>query len=212
MARSAIFCPGVTPTPVGLRRLGPPLKGRDGVTVMEWSMEGEREAGKKARLSAAVPISVARTLRKRMTPQEVKLWVKLRALRPAGFHFRRQVPISTFVVDFACMKHRLIIEIDGGQHSFDRHVASDRARDAVLRELGFRVLRFWNAEVDADLDIIIDTIFANLADHPSPSGEGGLGRGSARAGRGHGAKRHILTGRDPTPVAAATRPSPEGEG
>ena len=53
-------------------------------------MEGEREAGKKARLSAAVPISVARTLRKRMTPQEVKLWVKLRALRPAGFHFRRQ--------------------------------------------------------------------------------------------------------------------------
>ena len=80
------------------------------------------------------------------------------------------------------MKQRLIIEIDGGQHSFDRHVASDRARDAVPRELGFRVLRFWNAEVDADLDIIIDTIFANLADHPSPSGEGDSGAAAHEPG------------------------------
>jgi very-short-patch-repair endonuclease len=130
-----------------------------------------------------VLVSVARTLRKRMTPQEVKLWVKLRALRPAGFHFRRQVPIAQFVVDFACMRHRLVVEIDGGQHSFDRHVSADRIRDATLHDLGFRVLRFWNGEVDADLDSAVETILARIA-----------------------------AGADPTPVAAATRPSPEGEG
>jgi very-short-patch-repair endonuclease len=116
-----------------------------------------------------VPVSVARALRKRMTPQEVKLWVKLRALRPAGLHFRRQVPVATFVVDFACLKHRLIVEVDGGQHSYDRHVASDSARDAKLCELGFRILRFWNAEVDADLDSIVETILARLGpSDPTP--------------------------------------------
>jgi very-short-patch-repair endonuclease len=180
---------------------------------MERSMEGEREAGKKARLSAAVPISVARTLRKRMTPQEVKLWVKLRAPRPAGFHFRRQVPIGAFVVDFACMKHRLIVEVDGGQHSFDGHVASDRARDAVLRGLGFRVLRFWNAEVDADLDSIIDAIFANL-DQAIPPLQGRADSDAAAFEPGGALARSANSKhrRDPTPVAAATRPSPEGEG
>jgi very-short-patch-repair endonuclease len=138
--------------------------------------------GKKSRLAATVPIPVARILRQRMTPQEVKLWVKLRALRPAGLHFRRQVPIAAFVVDFACLKHRLIIEVDGGQHSFDRHVASDKTRDDKLRDLGFQILRFWNAEVDADLDSIVETILA-----------------------------HIGPVLDPTPALRA-RPSPEGEG
>ena len=138
---------------------------------------------KKSRLASIVPVAVARTLRKRMTAQEVKLWVKLRALRPAGFHFRPQVPIAQFVVDFACMRHRRVVEIDRGQHSFARHVSADCIRDATLHDLGFRVLRFWNAEVDADLDSVVETILARIA-----------------------------AGADPTPVAAATRPSPEGEG
>jgi very-short-patch-repair endonuclease len=97
-----------------------------------------------------------------MTPQEVKLWVKLRGLRPAGLHFRRQVAIERFVVDFACLKHGLVVEIDGGQHNFDGHVCRDRARDARLREIGFQVLRFWNADVDADLDGVIETILARI--------------------------------------------------
>jgi hypothetical protein len=55
-----------------------------------------------------------------MTPQEVKLWVHLRSWRKRGFHFRRQSPREGYI-DFVCMKHRLVIEVDGGQHNFDQH-------------------------------------------------------------------------------------------
>jgi very-short-patch-repair endonuclease len=57
---------------------------------------------------------IARSLRKRMTPQEVKLWVHLRSWRKRGFHFRRQSPRDDFIVDFVCLKQRLVIEVDGG--------------------------------------------------------------------------------------------------
>jgi very-short-patch-repair endonuclease len=59
---------------------------------------------------------IARSLRKRMTPQKVKLWVHLRAWRKQGFHFRRQAPRADYIVDFVCLKQCLIVEIDGGQH------------------------------------------------------------------------------------------------
>jgi very-short-patch-repair endonuclease len=59
----------------------------------------------------------ARALRKRLTPQEVKLWVKLRELKPLGIHFRRQAPIGRYIVDFASFASRIVIEIDGGQHN-----------------------------------------------------------------------------------------------
>jgi very-short-patch-repair endonuclease len=91
----------------------------------------------RGRPASSVPVRVARRLRKRMTPQEVKLWVKLREQRVNGLHFRRQVPIGRCVVDFACLKHRLVVEVDGGQHSFDNAVAADRSRDLTLKSLGF---------------------------------------------------------------------------
>src|SRR5262249_58104773 len=58
---------------------------------------------------------MARSLRKRMTRQEVKLWVHLRSWRKRGFHFRRQAPRDDFIVDFVCLRQRLVIEVDGGQ-------------------------------------------------------------------------------------------------
>ena len=61
---------------------------------------------------------IARRLRKTMTPQEVKLWVHLRSWRQRGFHFRRQSPRAGYIVDFVCMKQKLIVEVDGGQHNF----------------------------------------------------------------------------------------------
>jgi very-short-patch-repair endonuclease len=141
----------------------------------------------RGRPASSVPVRVARRLRKRMTPQEVKLWVKLREQRVNGLHFRRQVPIGRYVVDFACLKHRLVVEIDGGQHSFDNTVAADRSRDLTLKALGFRVQRFWNAELDADLDGVVETILATTrlslpagradsADRPSGVGKRRLGR------------------------------------
>lgn len=123
------------------------------------------------------------------------MWVKLRGQRVNGLHFRRQVPIGRYVVDFACLKQRLIVEIDGGRHSFENAAAADRGRDLTLRALGFRVQRFWNAEVDADLDAIIETILAaaavSEAERPIaaqsagsslPAGEGRLGRQAERGG------------------------------
>ncbi|MFL5122488.1 MAG: endonuclease domain-containing protein [Microvirga sp.] len=125
----------------------------------------------RGRPASSVPVRVARRLRKRMTPQEVKLWVKLREQRVNGLHFRRQVPIGRCVVDFACLKHRLVVEVDGGQHSFDNAAAVDRSRDLTLSALGFRVQRFWNAEVDANLDGVVETILAATR-LSLPAGEG----------------------------------------
>jgi very-short-patch-repair endonuclease len=90
-----------------------------------------------------------------MTPQEVKLWNRLLRLRPQGHHFRRQVPIGRVIVDFACLKARLVIEIDGGQHAREPFMKRDGDRDLALEALGFRVLRFWNAEVDENPDAMI---------------------------------------------------------
>jgi len=111
----------------------------------------------------SLPSSLPRRLRKVLTPQEVKLWNWLReGFRPLGFHFRRQVPIASFIVDFACLKHDLIVEADGGHHGSDDGLRSDADRDAVLSALGFRVLRFWNHEIDRGKTIVMDTILAAL--------------------------------------------------
>ncbi len=102
---------------------------------------------------------IARHLRKVMTPQEVKLWVQLRALKDQGLHFRRQMPREGFIVDFACLKSMLVIEIDGAQHGEPAKLLRDSERDARLVAAGFKVLRFWNNEVNENLDGVIETIF-----------------------------------------------------
>ena len=83
----------------------------------------------------------ARALRKAMTEAETLLWHHLRRRQLGGFRFRKQHPIGAYVVDFACVEQKLVVELDGSQHLDSRH---DAARDASLREHGFRVLRFWN--------------------------------------------------------------------
>jgi very-short-patch-repair endonuclease len=87
----------------------------------------------------------ARTLRRTAPATERRLWAVLRNRRLAGLKFRRQVPIGAYVVDFLCLRHRLIVEADGPFHEPER----DRLRDAWLRAQGFRVLRFGNREIDA---------------------------------------------------------------
>src|SRR5438093_378729 len=87
--------------------------------------EGGREAAGWGRPASDVSIARARAFRKRLTPEEAKLWMRLRRLRPEGLHMRRQVPIARYLVDFACLKHRLIIELDGGQHTREERRARD---------------------------------------------------------------------------------------
>jgi very-short-patch-repair endonuclease len=122
----------------------------------------------------------ARKLRAEMTPQERRVWVKLRELnRMLGLHFRRQAPIGPFIADFADLGRRLVIEVDGGGHGGERDVA----RDEWLSAQGFQVLRFWNPQISGNIEGVMQMIFdavggESLADapppHPSPTrGEGG---------------------------------------
>ena len=87
--------------------------------------------------------------------EEGLLWSELRDRRLHGFKFVRQVPIDRFVVDFACKACRVIVEVDGEQHAESN---TDRIRDERLGELGWRVLRFWNAEVRHEREWVLERI------------------------------------------------------
>lgn len=99
-----------------------------------------------------------------MANQVARLWQHLRALRSEGHHFRRQAPIEGYIVDFACFRARLIVELDGSQHGAAGHVRRDAIRDATLTAAGFRVLRIWNNELGGNLDGVMQAITAALGD------------------------------------------------
>ena len=117
----------------------------------------------------------ARHLRREMTNAERHLWFFLRNRALMGHKFRRQLPIGPYIVDFACIQARLIVELDGGQH-VSAGVA-DTTRTAHLQSRGYRVLRFWNNDVLTRTDAVMMAIHAALADgpHPNPSPAGGRG-------------------------------------
>jgi len=102
-----------------------------------------------------MPNQNARQLRKQMTDAERALWRLLRHRQVGGLRFRRQVPIDRNIVDFACLEARLVIEVDGGQHSESQ---SDKVRDAYLHSQGFRVLRLWNNDVLSNREGVHRTI------------------------------------------------------
>jgi very-short-patch-repair endonuclease len=102
----------------------------------------------------------ARRLRCDVTPQERKLWRALRENFPEA-HFRKQVPMGIYTADFAWHTAKLIIEVDGGQHGTDAGKAHDAVRTEFLESEGYRVLRFWNNDVDRNLEGVL-TIIANV--------------------------------------------------
>jgi very-short-patch-repair endonuclease len=114
-------------------------------------------------------------MRSNQTDAEHRLWQILRAKRLSGYKFKRQVPIDHYIVDFACLARRLIVEADGGQHGG----AADAERDRYLVAQGFRLLRFWNNDIlnneDGVVSRILDALTAPLP-NPSPAeGRGALG-------------------------------------
>ncbi len=105
----------------------------------------------------------ARDLRRNQTKAEYALWQILHHPDFAGWHFRRQHPISPYIADFASIKARLIIEADGSQHGPEnRH---DLKRDAFLRKRGWRILRFLNEEMLTNPDYVLAEIQLSLAPH-----------------------------------------------
>jgi very-short-patch-repair endonuclease len=139
----------------------------------------------------------ARALQSNLTIAERRLWYHLRPLKADGFHFRCQVPIDHLIVDFACFSARLVMEVDSGQHNFEKGRAIDAKRDAYLKRNDFKVLRFWNNEVLQNIGgvmhVIRETLGSNAPtptpprSHPTPQAARGprLGEGltPARASR-----------------------------
>ena len=108
----------------------------------------------------------AKSLRSNQTQAEARLWYHLRAHRFLGLKFKRQKPVGRYIVDFVYWEHRLIIELDGGQHA--DQVAYDRQRDAWLRSQGYTVLRFWNNDVMQQLERVLEQIRCAVSPEPSP--------------------------------------------
>ncbi|MBL0403418.1 endonuclease domain-containing protein [Microvirga aerilata] len=108
----------------------------------------------------------AKQLRSNDTGPEQVLWRALKNIPVYGSHFRRQVPIGPYVADFACLKARLIIELDGGHHSQDDIAIKDEHRTRWLESEGYRVVRFWNAELTENMNGVLDTIYAALYGSP----------------------------------------------
>ncbi len=116
----------------------------------------------------------ARQLRCKQTDAEQKLWYHLRAHRFMGLKFKRQKPLGRYIVDFVCPERKLVIELDGGQHS--EQTAYDAKRDDWLGSQGYTVLRFWNNEVMQELEAVLEKIRLSLSPGPSPaSGRGEQG-------------------------------------
>jgi very-short-patch-repair endonuclease len=109
----------------------------------------------------------AREMRKAMSPQELALWLRLRALKSEGWRFRRQSPEPPYILDFVCRTAKLVVEVDGVQHAGAAQSAHDSTRDAELHRRGFRVLRFWASDVHNEMDGVLQTILSALGEQPS---------------------------------------------
>jgi very-short-patch-repair endonuclease len=114
------------------------------------------------------PISRARQLRKNATEPEQILWYALRALKEHGLHFRRQPPLGPYFPDFACHRSKIVVELDGSQHSEGAAMQYDMVRTAFLNSRGYRVLRFWNGDVLKNRDGVVEIIL-EAAEVPPPA-------------------------------------------
>ena len=101
-------------------------------------------------------VARAKELRQSMTPAESKLWQHLRGNRLEGFHFRRQQIIEGYIVDFYCHAVGLVVEVDGEIHQQQKDY--DQERDEHLRGLGLNILRFSNADVEGDVNNVLNVI------------------------------------------------------
>ena len=123
--------------------------------------------GREMRLRPEIKKRV-RELRRTATPAERKLWFALRDLNRNGFHFRRQVPFQGYICDFAEHRRRIVIELDGDTHSSQEALRHDARRTAVLSREGYRVLRFWNDDVNANVDAVIAKILSEVGGTSPP--------------------------------------------
>ncbi|MHC9418615.1 endonuclease domain-containing protein [Sphingomonas citri] len=136
----------MTPRDENRRRNSPFHMGRG----RGWGLSANAIAGVQAN---------ARALRNNPTEPEKRLWSALARAQLGGFKFRRQAAIGRYVADFLCPAARLIVEVDGDTHADS---VADMARDTDLRALGYRIVRFANADVMRNLDGVLAALLAQL--------------------------------------------------
>ncbi len=113
-----------------------------------------------------ITLKRAKHLRREMTPQENILWNRIRNRQLSNFKFRKQQPLGPYIADFVCQEMKLVVEADGSQHSDSGH---DARRDKWMEERGYTVLRFWNNEINENLEGVLTAILDALSQHPSPT-------------------------------------------
>jgi very-short-patch-repair endonuclease len=113
-------------------------------------------------------IIFARRMRKAPTDAEQKLWLLLRRGRMHGFHFRRQVPVAGYIIDFCCLSAGLGIEADGGQHHDQRDQLYDQRRSEAMLVRGIRIIRFSDYDILKYPDAVEEAIYRSLTKRPPP--------------------------------------------
>ena len=146
----------------------------------------------------------AKALRQRQTDAEGLLWHYLRKKQLGGYKFRRQQPIGTYIVDFACMSEKLLVELDGGQHA--ERTAHDERRDAFLRSKGFRVLRFWNNEVFENCFGVLERVYEALPNPPPRQPEPAGSTAATPPQGGSDGTPSLLTGSTPSSFGLQSLP------
>ena len=151
----------------------------------------------------------ARRLRSAPTWTEAKLWDRLRKLNT---HIRRQAPIGPYIVDFACLRARLVIEVDGGVHNRTDVALRDLKRDEWLASEGYRVLRIDSRRIPSDLDAIVAEITQAIR-LKDPQGAKGWGEAATHQEMTQEAPPRLARSTNKPPANTPTQPSPlEGEG
>ena len=115
----------------------------------------------------------ARGLRQSESDAEQRLWFHLRGRRLKGWKFRRQHPVPPYIVDFYCEAARLVVELDGSQHTNE----TDEARTRYLESMGLKILRYWDHDVLQQTHAVLESILGaaenrTLTPTPLPAGEG----------------------------------------
>ena len=105
---------------------------------------------------------LARQLRSNMTDSELLLWSRIRRRQILDIQFYRQRSIGNYIIDFFAPRVRLVIELDGGQHFDEEYIKKDQIRDAYLKNLGLRVLRFDNDQVMRSLEEVLEEIYRTI--------------------------------------------------
>ena len=111
-----------------------------------------------------------RDLRNNLTSAEATLWKAIQRKQLDGRKFRRQHSIKNFIVDFYCPSEKLIVELDGAHHFTSAGWEQDQERDKILKDLGFKILRFENQDVFDSLENVLETIRSNFNFPPCKEG------------------------------------------